>query len=77
MELPDNVILKFYMPMPKSWSNKKRDTMHGTPHQQKPDWDNLAKAVCDALKKDDQTIWKCQTSKVWTNEGAIAIEAGG
>ena len=35
----------FEMPMPKSWSKKKRAAMDGKPHQSVPDADNLVKAT--------------------------------
>lgn len=37
--------LTFVIPMPKSWSKKKRIEMNGKPHQQRPDVDNLIKAA--------------------------------
>lgn len=73
-DLPDSIILRFYLPMPPSWSAKKKAEMLGKPHQQKPDFDNLAKSVCDALKKEDSTIWRCLVEKYWDVEGGIEIE---
>lgn len=36
--LPDcGALVTFYIPMPKSWSKKKRARADGTPHQSKPD----------------------------------------
>ena len=67
----DSVV--FYMPMPKSWSEKKKNEMDGTPHQQKPDWDNLGKALSDAIYNDDSKIWNITISKMWAYEGAIEI----
>jgi Holliday junction resolvase RusA-like endonuclease len=73
-ELPHSVELVFHMPMPKSWSKKKRELMLGKPHQQRPDWDNLSKAVCDALVKEDSVIWRCMATKLWAEEGSITIK---
>lgn len=73
-DLPDSIILRFYIAMPQSWSKKKKVEMLGKPHQQKPDFDNLAKSVCDALKKEDSVIWRCLVEKYWAAEGAIEIE---
>jgi len=70
-EYGDSVI--FLMPMPKSWSKKKKEEMDGTPHQQKPDWDNLGKALSDAVYDDDSKIWNITISKMWAYEGAIEI----
>ena len=33
----------FILPMPKSWSKKKKQLMHGKPHIIKPDLDNIIK----------------------------------
>ena len=44
------------MPMPESWSAKKKQAMAGLLHRTKPDRDNIDKAICDALWKDDQCI---------------------
>ena len=44
---PLEVSMQFWMPVPASWTNKKRDAAAGTFHAKKPDVDNLAKAVLD------------------------------
>lgn len=64
----------FIIPMPASWSAKKRQAMNGKPHQQKPDKDNLEKALLDALFEDDSHIWDSLVSKIWGEEGAIVIQ---
>ncbi|QKN82210.1 RusA family crossover junction endodeoxyribonuclease [Scandinavium goeteborgense] len=71
---PANVHIIFIIPMPKSWSQKKRNQMDGQPHQQKPDIDNLTKSLLDALFDDDSHIWDVRTSKVWGEAGQIIIE---
>lgn len=63
----------FHMPMPASWSKKKRAEMLGQPHQQKPDVDNLTKAVLDAVLKDDSGVWDIRTTKRWSDIGCIEI----
>lgn len=75
-ELPDSVRLVFHIPMPKSWSKKKRLTLDGQPHQQKPDIDNLVKAVLDALLVDDSGVWSVSAEKRWSETGAIEIGKG-
>jgi Holliday junction resolvase RusA-like endonuclease len=66
--------LTFELPMPKSWSQKKRDRMTGQPHQQKPDLDNLLKAWADALYADDSRIWEyLHLRKRWAETGAIVV----
>jgi len=62
--------------MPGSWSKKKRALMDGKPHMQKPDWDNLGKAISDAIYKDDSGIYDIWITKFWGFEGKIIIEEG-
>lgn len=66
--------ITYVLPMPKSWSKKKRAAMDGQPHQQKPDVDNLTKALLDALFEDDAHIWDVRTSKRWGEVGMIIIK---
>lgn len=63
----------FTLPMPKSWSKRKRAEHDGQPHRQKPDWDNLAKALCDAVYGDDSHLHTMAVRKVWGREGSIEI----
>lgn len=63
----------FVLPMPQSWSKKKRAAMAGKPHQQKPDADNLLKALMDAIYKDDCAIWDVRVTKLWGEAGLINI----
>jgi Holliday junction resolvase RusA-like endonuclease len=63
----------FFMPMPKSWSEKKRKEMLGKPHQQKPDIDNLAKAFMDALCVDDSYVYDIHAKKFWHDIGSIEL----
>ncbi len=66
--------ITFVMPMADSWSKKKKDSMVGKPHQQKPDIDNLTKAILDSLFSDDCHIWDIRTSKIWGHEGRIVVD---
>lgn len=72
-ELGGSVRLVFHMPMPSSWSIKKREQMFLKPHQQRPDVDNLAKAVLDALCEDDSYVWDIHATKVWNYEPFLEI----
>lgn len=64
----------FWIPMPRSWSRRKRAEMLGAPHKQKPDLDNLLKALLDAIYDDDSAIWKIgKNQKFWANVGRIDI----
>lgn len=64
----------FEIPMPKSWSLKKRFEMNGKPHQETPDLDNLLKAVNDALLEQDKIIYYVEARKIWAETGKITIE---
>lgn len=67
--------ITFGLPMPKSWSKKKRAEQDGKPHTQVPDADNLEKALFDAIFKDDSHIWHIgEVKKLWSVEGYIIIE---
>lgn len=52
---------------------KKRQEMTGKPHQQKPDKDNLEKALMDAIYADDAHIWDSRVTKRWGEAGQIII----
>lgn len=63
----------FLLPMPDTWSAKKKMEMKGKSHEQKPDSDNLMKAFCDALTGDDSKIWHMFPRKYWWDKGMIII----
>lgn len=69
-----NAHIIFVMPMPKSWSVKKRKELDGTPHQQRPDKDNLEKAILDAVYDEDCKVWDSRTTKIWGTVGMIIID---
>lgn len=73
-EVPARLRLVFIMPMPKSWSNKKRQLMNGKPHQQRPDIDNNVKAVLDALCEEDRFVYDVHATKLWGVSGSLSIE---
>lgn len=54
---------------PKSWPKKKTAANLNTPHIQRPDLDNVAKAICDALNglayEDDCQVASIEARKVW------------
>ena len=56
-----------YIAMPKSWSKKKRKEMELEPHRQKPDRDNIDKAILDSLFKDDSGIYQGNIMKLWAS----------
>jgi len=55
--------------MPPSWAKKKKVELVGKMHREKPDWDNIGKAVGDALFEQDKTIASGQVKKFWCAEG--------
>tara|TARA_Y100000310_G_scaffold337825_1_gene425893 strand:+ start:1072 stop:1455 length:384 start_codon:yes stop_codon:yes gene_type:complete len=64
----------FFIPMPKSWSKKKKLLMAGTPHKQRPDLDNYIKGLLDALLEEDCIVWRVSARKIWVDtEGCITI----
>ena len=70
----DNLTIIFLVPMPKSWSKKKKALMVGKPMQQRPDLDNYLKVLFDATHEEDSSIWKVTASKIWTDcTGKIII----
>ena len=69
VELTTFLYCEFYLPMAKSWSKKKKAEKLGTPHDQKPDIDNMCKAVMDALCKEDKAIHTCYARKYWNESG--------
>lgn len=72
-EVPKEFEILFEIEPPKSYSQKKRAALLGTPHQLKPDIDNLLKAFLDTLCEDDSFVWKVTMSKVWAEQGGITI----
>ena len=64
----------FVLPMSESWSKKKKALMDNTPHQAKPDADNLCKAFFDSVcPGDDSYIWEYLVAKRWGVGGKIII----
>jgi Holliday junction resolvase RusA-like endonuclease len=64
----------FVLPMPPSWSKKKRAAMDGAPHQQTPDVDNLVKALLDAIYANDCHVYDIRGSKFWGVDGKIIVK---
>jgi len=61
----------------RSWSQKKQREHLGRPHTQRPDFDNVMKAICDGLNRiaysDDAQIAECHVSKVWGHEDKTVV----
>lgn len=69
--------IDFLVPMPKSWSAKKKAEMDGKPMQDKPDIDNFLKAFMDAMCSDDSYVYDAHPRKYWAYEGKIILEERG
>jgi len=76
--VPIRLDTTFYIQMPKSWSNKKKNQYRGKYHIQKPDRDNLDKTILDSMTDyffdDDCQICSGLIQKFWADEGKIVIE---
>ena len=70
-DIDDVIKVKFGVPMPKSWSKKKKELMLEKPHQQRPDVDNLVKGVMDSLFQEDSHIHTIEAKKVWSDVGYV------
>lgn len=64
----------FVLPMPSSWSKKKKEKMNNSFHESKPDASNLLKAIEDILLKDDSKISFPITIKIWGYKQMIYIK---
>ena len=63
----DSFKIVFHVPMPKSWSKKKKTQYDGKPHQQTPDLDNFLKAWKDSVYEEDAIVWNVEATKLWTS----------
>lgn len=64
----------FVLPMPDSWSKKRKKNMDGKPHMNRPDLSNLLKALEDAIYKEDSVIYDVWITKLWGKDGKIVVE---
>jgi Holliday junction resolvase RusA-like endonuclease len=64
---PIGASVTFVIPVPRSWSKKKKKLYHGRFHQSKPDIDNLQKAFLDSLMKEDKQIAHLEVQKRWVD----------
>lgn len=71
---PDAIVVRAFLPMPDSWSYKKKAEKRGKGHRQKPDSDNILKAVCDGLLKEDSCLWSKHVQKYWCDPKDTRIE---
>ena len=71
----DSLSWTAYMPIPPSWSKRKKAQFAGMLHRAKPDRDNIDKALLDALFNDDSGIASGLIEKRWDDGNGPRIEA--
>lgn len=66
-----------YFPIPKSLSKKKQQELIAKPYTKKPDCDNIAKIVLDALNgiayDDDSQIVNLEVQKEYSSEAKVVL----
>lgn len=80
VQIPDeNAQIIYLLPMPISWTSRRRDEMRGYPHRgkkdkaRKNDVDNLEKGLLDAVFGDDSGVWDLRNTKIWWDTGGIFV----
>ena len=67
---PVYIYVEIYRPLPKSWSQRKRDRMLLEPCLTTPDGVNVLANVCDALEgvfyHNDRQVFDCRVVKTWS-----------
>ena len=78
LEGPLCVDLNFALPIPASTSKKLAKTLLNTPHQKKPDLDNLIKSVTDGLNGiayfDDSQIAELRARKIYSANPGVSVD---
>lgn len=81
LEGPVRVTIWATFQPPQSWSGKKTDAAIGTYHTQRPDLDNIAKSIKDAINRiafsDDSQVAELAMRKIWgkTSNTVVMVEA--
>ena len=70
---PERTHLIFLLPLPPSWPARQRAEYLGMPHRNKPDTDNLIKALLDAVFLQDAGVWDIRGTKLWWSHGGILV----
>jgi Holliday junction resolvase RusA-like endonuclease len=75
---PVRMVIKAIFPVAKSWTKaRKAAALAGAPHLSKPDGDNVAKLVCDALNglayADDAQVFDLRVVKTYGPEAKTMI----
>ena len=74
---PVRVEIVARMPIPRSWTDKKRREHFGKPADKKPDADNVAKLILDALNglvfEDDKQVVSLTVEKIQWPYGSVSV----
>ncbi len=74
---PVRLDIRAVFKVPESWSKKRKDAALWRPHTSKPDSDNLAKQIGDALNRiawlDDSQIADSRVVKLWGNRDETIV----
>lgn len=77
---PVKLTVRCTFAIPASWSKKKREAAMGSFHTQKPDADNVAKALKDGLNRvawvDDSQVADMRCVKRWGSHAETFVEVG-
>lgn len=77
IEGPVKLEVRAIFKVPDSWSQKRKAETIWRPHVQKPDGDNLAKQLGDALNRiawlDDSQIADSRVTKIWGNRDETIV----
>lgn len=75
---PIVVSIDFFLKIPKSYSQKKRDALNGKYCTKKKDLDNMAKLVLDIVSKhygfNDEFIVELHLRKFWSDQESFVID---
>ena len=73
--IPHRFLAIVDLPMPASWSETRKRAMDGMPHQVKPDFDNLSKAIVDAIcPRADAHIYDGRVIKRYARSPRLVIQ---
>ena len=72
--IPDHAVIVFHVEMAPSWSKKKKLDHVGQLHRNKPDIDNMLKALLDSVYEDDAGVAALTVVKKWCYQGEGRIE---
>ena len=72
-EFKNHLDIVFIVPIPDSFSEKKKQRLNGTPVKTKPDIDNYVKAFMDSLKHEDGDVWYIKAIKVYGFKGSVLV----